>query len=118
MVLSRWSQFRFDGEDFIGRSDASREAIAHNACEMGTFAEAQEAILDELLAGHTSESVLVHALRPDQHFISQVFLGRMEMGFTLGEHMPNGNQQFAGDSHNGFIGVLTSLFEILDVVQK
>ena len=40
------------------------------------------------------------------HFVGDGFFIGMAVGFAFGEDMPGGNQQAAGDRHDGFIGVL------------
>ena len=77
-----------------------------------TDAESEEAIFDELLTGHAVESLGVHALRLNNHLVSEgVFIG-MAIRFTMGENVPDGNQHFAGDSNDGFVGVF-GLLEML-----
>ena len=74
--------------------------------------QAEEPVFDKLLAGHAPKSCFVHALRPSDHLVGDGFVIEVAIRFTMGEHMPNGDQQFTGDSDDGLVGVLTAFLEM------
>jgi hypothetical protein len=87
----RWFEIGSESEDICGRGNAPWNTIALDASQVLPNAKTQQTIFDKLLAGETVEGFLIHALRPDQHLVSQGFIIEMTIGLSLGENMPGGN---------------------------
>lgn len=99
------SQIRFESKDFSGRSEAPGYAIADDASNILTDSKAQETVLGKLLTGHALESILIHALGLGDHLVSNGLIIEVVVGHTVGEDVPDRNQQSSSDSDDGLIGM-------------
>ena len=99
-----WFEIRPQLEHFIGGGNPPGNALAFDAGQVLPHPQPEQTIFDELLAGETAQSLLIHALGPNHHFVGDGLSIGPAIRLSLGQDMPGGNQQSAVERQLAVIG--------------
>jgi len=101
----RSGQFGEGSQDFPHRSDSARFAAVGKACQVVTQPEPEQAIADELAGGQAAALFLRELPGPEHQLAGDHLRHGVVVGDGLGEDVPDGDEEFAGD---GDVGVLAA----------
>jgi len=95
-------QFRSEGEELLGRGDDALAAVVERV-KVVTDAEAHQVIADELGGGEAAAEVVIEQPGPGHELGGDFARVGVAVGFPLGEEVPEGDEEFAGDGDDGLL---------------
>lgn len=97
------TQFLHPRQDLIPGRHPARDVLAHEARDVGLDAQLHQGIFGVLLVRQPQAGLLVQLPRQHQHFVRQVFFAGVAVGLFTRQDVPDGHQQFTGNSGNRFV---------------